>query len=98
MRPLMTDQDARLTKLVDLGDAVEKPAGSVVDSIKKRNMLRIGVLADLFRFLFVNRDSKLVGFDVEMGQQLARDLGVRVEFVEMEDQTSLPRLVAPGRV
>ena len=98
MRPLMTHQEARLTKLVDLGDAVEKPAGSVVDSIKKRGVLHVGVLADRLPFVFVNRDSKLVGFDVEMAQQLARDLGVRVEFVEMEDQTSLPRLLAAGHL
>ncbi len=36
MQPLMTHQEARLIKPADLGDAVAKPAGSVVESIKKR--------------------------------------------------------------
>src|SRR5207344_421947 len=98
MRPLMKHQESRLIKQVDLGDAVEKPAGSVVDSIKKRGVLRVGVWADRLPFAFVNRDGHLVGFDVEMAQQLARDLGVKVEFIEMEDLTALPRLLATGRL
>ena len=80
------------------GDAVEKPAGSVLDAIRKRGVLRVGVLADRLPFVFVNRDGKLVGFDVEMAQHLARDLGVRVEFVEIEDLAALPRLLASGRI
>ena len=98
MRPLMKHQEARLIKPVDLGDAVEKPVGSVLDSIKKRGVLRVGVLADRLPFVFVNRDGNLVGFDVEMAQLLARDLGVKIEFVEMEDLTVLPRLLATGRI
>lgn len=98
MRPLMTQHDGRLIKQVDLGDAVEKPAGSVFDSIKKRGVLRVGVLADRLPFVFLNREGHLVGFDVEMAQLLARDLGVKIEFVEMEDRTALPRLLATGRI
>jgi ABC-type amino acid transport substrate-binding protein len=48
--------------------------------------------------VFVNREHKLVGFDVEMAQLLARDLRVKVEFVELEDLAPLPRLLASGRV
>jgi ABC-type amino acid transport substrate-binding protein len=98
MRPLMKHQEARRIKPVDLGDAVEKPAGSAVDSIKKRGVLRVGVLADRLPFVFVNRDGNLVGFDVEMAQLLAHDLGVKIEFVEMEDMTVLWRLLATGRI
>jgi Na+/H+-dicarboxylate symporter len=95
MRPLMAQQESRLIKQVDLGESVD---GSVVDSIKKRGVLRVGVLADRLPFVFVNRDGNMVGFDVEMAQLLARDLGVKVEFVEMEDSTALPRLLAMGRI
>ena len=98
MRPLMTQLEARLIKQVDLGDAVEKPVGSVIDSIKKRGVLRVGVFTDRLPFVFLNGERQLVGFDVEMAQQLARDLGVKVEFVEMEDLTALPRLLGTGRL
>jgi Na+/H+-dicarboxylate symporter/ABC-type amino acid transport substrate-binding protein len=98
MRPLMIHQEARLIKQADLSDAVEKPAGSVVDSIKKRGVLRVGVSAYRLPFVFVNRKHSLVGFDVEMAQLLGRDLGVKVEFIEIEDMPALPRLLATGRV
>jgi ABC-type amino acid transport substrate-binding protein len=98
MRPLMTHSDARLVKQADLGDATEKPAGSLIDTIKGRGVLRVGVFADRLPFVFVNRDRQLVGLDVEMAQLLARDLGVKVEFIEMEDLTVAPRLLATGRI
>jgi Na+/H+-dicarboxylate symporter/ABC-type amino acid transport substrate-binding protein len=98
MRPLMAQPEARLIKQADLGDAVEKPAGSVIDSIKKRGALRVGVFADRLPFVFLNGERQLVGLDVEMAQLLGRDLGVKVEFVDMEGLTALPRLLATGRI
>jgi len=98
MRPLMTHPQARVIKLADLGSAAEKPARSVLDSIKQRGLLRVGVVASRLPHVFVNREAKLVGFDVEMAQVLGRDLGVKVEFVELEDLASLPDLLASSRV
>jgi ABC-type amino acid transport substrate-binding protein len=98
MRPLMTDRDVRLVKQDDLGDTTEKAVGSVVDLIKKRSLLRVGVFADRLPFVFLNGERQLVGFDVEMAQLLARDLGVKVEFVEIDDSAALPRLLATGRL
>jgi len=98
MRPLMPSEDARVIKAADLGDANEKPAGSIVESIKKRGVLRVGVTANRIPYAFVSRERKLVGLDIEMAQVLGRDLGVKVEFVELETQAALPRLLASGRV
>ena len=98
MRPLMIHPEARLVKQAHLGDIVEKPAGSVVDSVRKRGVLRVGVLTDRLPFVFASRDGILVGFDVEMAQLFAREIGVKVEFVEMEELTALPRLLATGRL
>jgi ABC-type amino acid transport substrate-binding protein len=98
MRPLMTHQETRFIKQVDLRDAVKKPEGSVVDSIKKRGVLRAGVSANRLPYVFMNRERKLVGFDVEMAQLLGRDLGVKVEFVELNDLVALPQLLATDRV
>jgi ABC-type amino acid transport substrate-binding protein len=98
MRPLMTRQEARLIKQVDLGDQVDKRDGSVFESIKKRGILRVGVLAERLPFVFVNREGKLVGFDVEMADELARDLVVKLEFVELENFAALPALLANGRI
>jgi ABC-type amino acid transport substrate-binding protein len=98
MRPLMRNEDARVLKLVDLGDANEKPAGSVVDAIKKRGALRVGVVENRLPYVLANRERKLVGLDVEMAQILGRDLGVKVELVELENLAALLPLLASGRV
>lgn len=98
MRPLMSDRDARLVKQADLGDALEKPAGPLIDAIKKRGMLRVGVFTDRLPFVFLNRERRLVGFDVEMAHLLARDLGAKVEFVQLEESRALPHLLATGRI
>ncbi|HVO94130.1 MAG TPA: ABC transporter substrate-binding protein, partial [Terriglobales bacterium] len=98
MRPLLTASDAHSVKVTALGDEVEKPRGSVIDSIKRRGVLRVAVFAYRLPYVLVNRERSLVGLDVEMAQLLARDLGVKIEFVELEDPTLLPRLLANGRV
>ena len=98
MRPLMTDDAVRIVKEADLGDATGKPQGSIVDSVKKRGVLRVGVFTDRLPFAFLNGERQLVGFDVEMAQLLARDLGVKVEFVELREIGSLSDLLMTGRV
>lgn len=98
MQPLLTGHDARVVKQTDLGDTTGKAEGSIVDGIKKRGVLRVGVFADRLPFAFFNGERQLVGFDVEMAQLLARDLGVKVEFVEVHDLASLPRLLMAGQV
>jgi Na+/H+-dicarboxylate symporter len=98
MGPLMTHEPARIIKQIDLGAAVEKPAGSLVESIKKRGVLRVAENVNRLPYVFVSRDGKLVGIDVEMAQILGRDLGVKVEFVELEDWAALPGLLTSGRV
>jgi ABC-type amino acid transport substrate-binding protein len=98
MRPLMSHGEAGLVKQADLGDATEKPARSLIETIKKRGILRVGVFADRLPFVFLNGERRLVGFDVEMAQLLARDLGLKVEFVEMEDSSGLQDFLATGRL
>jgi Na+/H+-dicarboxylate symporter len=49
--------------------------------IKARRTLRVGYQKARLPFSFVNARGDLVGFDVEMASQLARDLEVRLEFV-----------------
>jgi Na+/H+-dicarboxylate symporter len=98
MRPLLTHQDARLVKQADLSDLTVKPGASLLDTIKTRGMVRVGIFTDRLPFVFLNRERRLVGFDVEMAQLLARDLGVKVEFVEMEELVALSRLLATGGI
>ena len=61
--------------------ALEAPDGTVLDRIQHRGALRVGYLEDSLPYVFVNVKGDLVGFDIEMAHQLARDLHVRLELV-----------------
>jgi ABC-type amino acid transport substrate-binding protein len=56
-----------------------------MDRILRRGLIRIGVDTDQLPFSYFNQDGKLVGFDIDMAHQLARDLGVGIEFVPISD-------------
>ncbi|MCW5655384.1 transporter substrate-binding domain-containing protein [Hydrogenophaga sp.] len=51
-----------------------------IDDIKKRGVLRVGILADLPPWGFVGRDGKAAGYDADVANLLGKKLGVPVEF------------------
>jgi Na+/H+-dicarboxylate symporter/ABC-type amino acid transport substrate-binding protein len=57
------------------------PVGTVLDRVRTRRILRVGYFDDSLPYAFVNRRGELVGFDIEMALQFARDLGVGLEIV-----------------
>jgi Na+/H+-dicarboxylate symporter len=54
---------------------------TVLDRVRDRGRLRVGYFEDSLPYAFINRRGELVGFDVEMAMQLARDLGVKAELI-----------------
>jgi Na+/H+-dicarboxylate symporter len=60
--------------------------------IKARGLLRMGYYRDALPYAFNNADGKLVGLDIELIHLLARDLGVRVEFVKVFHHQTGPLL------
>jgi ABC-type amino acid transport substrate-binding protein len=54
---------------------------SVLDRVRDRSVLRVGYFDDSLPYAFVNQRGELVGFDIEMAQQLAQELGVQLELV-----------------
>ena len=59
-----------------------------MDRIRRRGAIRIGVHTDKLPFSYYNEDGQLVGFDIDMAHQLARDLNVRIEFVPFTARVS----------
>jgi Na+/H+-dicarboxylate symporter/ABC-type amino acid transport substrate-binding protein len=57
---------------------------SVLDRVRHRGALRVGYFEDSLPYVFFNRRGELVGFDVEMALQFARDLGVAPELVPVD--------------
>lgn len=68
--------------------------GDVPDlpQIRERGILRAGYIPDLLPLTFFNASDELVGFDVEIGSRLAKDLGVSLEFVPIEWTTLVEQL------
>jgi ABC-type amino acid transport substrate-binding protein len=58
--------------------------GSLLDRVQSRGAIRVGYFEDSLPYVFVNTRGALVGFDVEMALQLARDLHVSAEFVRVD--------------
>jgi Na+/H+-dicarboxylate symporter/ABC-type amino acid transport substrate-binding protein len=57
---------------------------SVLQSIGERGVLRVGFFHRGLPYAYVNDAGELVGFDVEMANRLARELGVELEFLAIE--------------
>ena len=66
-----------------------------LETIAARGVLRVGYLPDALPFAFVNQAGDLVGFDVELAHDLARDLGVTLAFVPV-DRDSMAAQLADG--
>jgi len=79
MQALRDRGDARIFR--DAAPPLPAITGTVLDRVRARKVLRVGYLEDSLPYVFTNRAGDLVGFDVDMAQQLARDLGVGLELV-----------------
>jgi ABC-type amino acid transport substrate-binding protein len=55
-------------------------------------VIRVGYNEDKLPFAYFNVQDELVGFDVNMAHALARDLGVRIEFVRFARPTLAEQL------
>ena len=50
----------------------------------KSGELRIAVFGDKKPFGYVDNDGSYQGYDIELGNQLAQDLGVKVKYVSVD--------------
>ena len=65
-----------------------------LETIRERGVLRVGYLPDALPFAFVNQAGDLVGFDIELAHDLARELGVTLAFVPVDRDTMAAQLDA----
>ena len=76
------------------GTGLPVPGRSILDTIRERGVLRVGYDPTSLPFAFFNINDELVGFDVEMGQTLAKELNVKLEFVPFKKHTLAQQLEA----
>lgn len=80
--------------VVRAGEVQQKLVGeSAIEQIVKRGTLRVGM--DVFvPWAMKDKKGELVGFEIEVAQQLAKDMGVKVEFVPTKWSGIIPSLLA----
>ena len=66
---------------------------SVIETIKKRGVIKIG-LSLFVPWSMRDKNGDLVGFELDVGRQLAEDMGVEVEFIPTAWDGIIPALVA----
>ena len=69
-----------------------QPGESLLQRIRRRGVIRVGFNGDKLPFAYFNRYGDLVGYDISMAHELARDLGVKIEFVPFERATLVQQL------
>ena len=77
--------------------ALPRPGASVLDGVRSRGRIRVGFLPDQRPYSHFNARGQLAGFDIDMAHELARELGVAVEFAPLE-RTRLAEDLEAGRV
>lgn len=65
--------------------------------VKKAGVLKAGVKYDFKPFGFVNEKNKVVGFDIDLLDYIAKELGVEVKFQQVTSKTRIP-LVSGGQI
>lgn len=83
MKPMFPEADMQVTETLPPGENVSKPT---LERVRKRGTLRVAYMPDRLPWAFRNDAGKLVGFDVEMANTLARELHVDLELVEIESE------------
>ncbi len=64
------------------------------DSLLKRDTIVVGTTGSAPPFSMIDTSGKLAGFDIAVMEKVAADLGVKVEFVQLDWAGLLPGLVA----
>ncbi|MFT5004884.1 MAG: polar amino acid transport system substrate-binding protein [Paracoccaceae bacterium] len=66
---------------------------SVIETIKERGVIKIGI--SLFKpWSMRDLDGELIGFEPDVGRELAKDMGVEVEFIPTSWDGIIPALVS----
>lgn len=70
----------------------EITAGSALEAIKKRGVLKVGM--DIFQpWAMKDKNGELIGFEIDVATRLAEDMGVKVEFVPTAWSGIIPALI-----
>src|SRR5262245_60332792 len=80
--------------LVAAVPSVTPAADSLLDTVKQRGEMIVGVKYDFPPMGFINKDTgQPDGFEVDLAKEVGRELGVKVKFVQALSKTRIPLIV-----
>jgi polar amino acid transport system substrate-binding protein len=85
---------AGLAALMSPAAKAQSASGSTLDTVIKRGTLLVGVSLGTPPFGITNAAMEPDGYDVSVGKLLARELGVKAEFVDTVAASRIPSLTA----
>ncbi len=69
-----------------------------LEVILARKSLRVGYYDISLPYVFRNKDNQMVGFDVELVNQLAKDLNIKLSLIRIENRADEAELLADGSI
>ncbi|MFC1828837.1 cation:dicarboxylate symporter family transporter [Thermodesulfobacteriota bacterium] len=97
MQSLIFPVPREVYKSVDESVRKVDPRKPVLQRIRETEVLRVGYDPEGLPYTYFSEIGELVGFDVDMAQLLARELGVKLEFIPVEIET-MDKLLNTGQV
>jgi polar amino acid transport system substrate-binding protein len=70
----------------------KKESGSMLNEVKKRGVLRVG-MSTFVPWAMNDKEGNLIGFEIDVATALAKDMGVKVEFVPTKWSGIIPALL-----
>ncbi|MFB6466449.1 transporter substrate-binding domain-containing protein [Cytobacillus sp. Hz8] len=58
--------------------------GDLLQQVKDKGVLKVGVMGTYQPYNFLNKNKQMDGFDVDIAKEIAKRLGVKVEFISQE--------------
>jgi Na+/H+-dicarboxylate symporter/ABC-type amino acid transport substrate-binding protein len=95
MKLLMASPPSEIFKTLPPVSDTSLPA-AILDRIRSRNAIRVGIEPTRIPYSFYNRRGELVGLDVEMAHTLASELGVRAEFMPIHIMKEMEQRLSDG--
>lgn len=70
----------------------KESSGTLLDDIKERGVLRIG-MSTFVPWAMNDKEGKLIGFEIDVASELAKDMGVKAEFIPTKWSGIIPALL-----
>lgn len=79
------------------GSFVRNAEGATLEEIKQKGTITFGIVTDQPPFSYINADGKNEGYDIDISQLMAKELGVDVAYVPITSANRIPQLIT-GKV